>query len=247
MIALRLNASDLPQRRVHLAREQVENPADRRGGGRRVDRAEHQVPRLGRVHGRAERLAVAHLAHQDDVRVLPHGVLERHVPVDHVDADLALVDDRLVVLEREFDRVLDRDDVQPLALVHVLEHRGDRRALARPGDAREDDDPLIVLGDLGQDRREAEILEVGDLVIDPPGHQAEPAALLEQVDAEAGLQLAVEDDMGEVDAPFLVEDSPLPRREQRKHQPLHVGGAQRRKLHLPQDAGQPHAREPIRP
>ena len=43
-------------------------------------------------------------------------------------------------------------------------------------------------------------------VVDPPRHQAEPAALLEQVDAKAGLQLAVEDDMGEVDAPFLVED-----------------------------------------
>ena len=63
------------------------------GALRGVDRAEDQVAGLGRVHGRVERLAVAHLAHQDDVGVLPHGVLQRLVPVDDVDADLALVDD----------------------------------------------------------------------------------------------------------------------------------------------------------
>ena len=79
----------------------------------------------------------------------------------------------------------------------------------------QDDDSLVVLGDLGQDRREVEIFEAGDLVVHPPRHQAEPAALLEQVDAKPGLELAVEDDVGEVDAPFLVEDAPLAGREQR--------------------------------
>ena len=71
--------------------------------------------------------------------------------------------------------------------------------------------PWSYCGDLGQHRREMEILEAGDLVVDPAGHQAEPAALLEQVDAEPGLEVAVEDDVGEVDAPFLVEDPPLAR------------------------------------
>ena len=49
--------------------------------------------------------------------------------------------------------------------------------LARPGDARQDDDPLVVLGDLGHDRRQAEPLEVGDRVVHAAGDQAEPAAL----------------------------------------------------------------------
>ena len=102
----------LPHRRVHVLGEQVEDAADRRGGGGGVDRPEDQVAGLGRVHGGVERVAVAHLAHQDDVGVLPHGVLQGRVPVDDVDADLALVDDRLVVLEGELDRVLDGDDVQ---------------------------------------------------------------------------------------------------------------------------------------
>ena len=101
----------LPHRRVHVLREKVEDTADRRRGGRGVDRAEDQVAGLGRVHGRVERFAVTHLAHQDDVGVLPDRVLERRVPVDDVDPHLALIDDALVVLECEFDRVFDRDDV----------------------------------------------------------------------------------------------------------------------------------------
>ena len=59
---------------------------------------------------------VAHLADQDHVRVLADGVLEGRVPVAHVEADLALVDDRHLVGEDELDRVLDGEDVQRLAL-----------------------------------------------------------------------------------------------------------------------------------
>ena len=51
------------------------------GGAGGVDGAEHQVPGLGRVDGRLERLDVAQLADQDDVGVLPDGVLEGLVPV----------------------------------------------------------------------------------------------------------------------------------------------------------------------
>ena len=79
---------------------------------RGVDRPEHQVAGFGRVDGGLERFAVAHFAHQDHVRVFADGVLQGGVPVAHVDADFALVDDRLLVREHEFDRVFDRQDVQ---------------------------------------------------------------------------------------------------------------------------------------
>ena len=180
-----------------------------------MDRPEDEVPGLGGVHRGAEGLLVTHLAHQDDVGVLADGVLQGLVEVHHVDADLSLVDDRLVVDEGELDRVLDRDDMHPLALVDVLEHRGDSGALARAGDAGEDDDPLLVLGQLGHDRRQAELLEVGDRVVDPPCDEAEPASGLEEVDAEPGLQVAVEDDVGEVGAPFILKDLPGPRGQDR--------------------------------
>ena len=118
-----------------------------------MDRSEHQVTGLGGVHGGIECLAVTHFTDQDDVRVLPDRVLERGVPVEDVDADLALIDDALVVLEGEFDRVFDGDDVAAFASVDIVEHRGDRRRLARAGDAGQDHDALIVAGDLAHDRR----------------------------------------------------------------------------------------------
>ena len=67
--------------RVLLRREQVEDAVDGRGGAGGVDGAEHQVAGLGGVNGRLEGFDVAQLADQDDVGVLPHGVLEGLVPV----------------------------------------------------------------------------------------------------------------------------------------------------------------------
>ena len=63
-------------------------------------------------------------------------------------------------------------------------------------------------------------------VVDAAGDQAEPAALPEQVDAEAGLEVAVEDDVGEVDAPLSSRMLLLAGREEREHQPFHVRGAE---------------------
>ena len=78
-----------------FGREQVENTVDRRRGAGGVNGAEHQVARLGGMHGGFERLDVAQLADQDHVGILTHGVLERLVPVHAVQADFALVDVRL--------------------------------------------------------------------------------------------------------------------------------------------------------
>ena len=96
--------------------------------------------------------------------------------------------------------------------------------LPRAGDAGQEDDPLVVAGDLAEDRWQAQALEVGDRRVDAAGDQAEAAALREQVDAEPGLiAVGLEDDVGEVDAAGLLEDLLLPRgQEQREHQPLHV-------------------------
>ena len=65
-------------------------------------------------------------------------------------------------------------------------------------------------GELAQffdDRRQTEIGEVRNHVVDAPRHQRQSAALLEQADAEAAFVLA--DDPGKVNAPFLVEDLAL--------------------------------------
>ena len=61
--------------------------------------------------------------------------------------DLALVDDRALVDVQELDRVLDRDDVLGHRRVDVVDHRRERRRLARAGRAGQQDDPALLLGE----------------------------------------------------------------------------------------------------
>jgi len=69
-------------RQLHLhlllpvRREDIEDAVDRLRGVGRVERGQDQVAGLGRGHGRRDRLEVAHLAHDDDVRILPQHVDE---------------------------------------------------------------------------------------------------------------------------------------------------------------------------
>ncbi len=101
--------------------------------GRRVECAEDEVARLGRLDGDGDRLEVAHLADEDDVRILAERSAERVLEALRVLADLALVHEALDVLVNELDRIFDRDDVVGAVLVDVVDHRGERRRLARPG------------------------------------------------------------------------------------------------------------------
>src|SRR5829696_1191105 len=92
-------------------REDVDQAVDRRRGVLRVQRGEDEVAGLGgRERGR-DRLEVAHLAEEDHVGVLAERAAKRVCEGRRVGADLALVDDAVLVPVEELDRVLDRDDV----------------------------------------------------------------------------------------------------------------------------------------
>ena len=129
-------------------------------------------------------LQVAHFAHQDHVGVLAQRGLERLGKRERVDADLALVDDAPLVADEELDRVLDRHDVARLVGVDVIDHRGERGALARAGGPRDEDQAALLAGDLLQDLGKHELLDGGDLEGDHAQDHADGAALLEDVDAE---------------------------------------------------------------
>ena len=88
--------------------------------------------------------------------------LERVVEVVGVGADLALVDDRALVGVQDLDRVLDRDDVTRLVLVDVVDHRGERRRLARAGRTGDEHEPALLLGEPAADRRQAQLLHRRD-------------------------------------------------------------------------------------
>ena len=182
--------------------EHVDDPVHRLGGRRGVQRAEHEVARLGRGHGEADGLQVAHLAHEDDVRVLAQGAPQRVGEGERVRADLALVDEALLGLVHELDRVLHREDVAVLVLVHVVHHRGERGGLSRARRARHQHQAARVLGDLGEDLGRLQLLEREHLRGNRPEDGAGAAVLVERVDAEAR---EVRDLEGEVDLQrFLV-------------------------------------------
>ena len=106
------------------------------------------------------------------------------------------------VAVQELDRVLDRDDVLLHRPVHVVDHRRERRRLAGAGGAGEQDDPALLLGELGDRVREPELLDGLDHDRDRAHHDRDRAALQEGVDAEAAEAL---DGVREVDLVLGVE------------------------------------------
>ena len=175
------------------------------------------MTRLGGLERRLGRLAVAELADQDHVRVLPQDTPKRLVERLGVDPDLALVHDAPVVVVEELDRILDRDDVLPAGPVDVRDHRGERRRLADAGGAGDEDQPAVLLGQLLDAGGQAQALEVGNLVGDDAERERDLAALAERVDAEARQAVGL---VGGVELTGLVEGGePRPRRgaDEREH------------------------------
>ena len=106
-----------------------------------------------------------------------------------------LMIERLSVVQ-ELDRVLDRDDVLGVGLVDVVDHRGERRRLARAGRAGDQDDPALLLGQLADRPAAAPSSSTVGSSAGSRGRRARRAALAEGVDAEAREPL---DRVGEVD------------------------------------------------
>jgi hypothetical protein len=137
------------------------------------------------VRRRRDRLEIPHFTDQDHVRVLAQHVLERRRERGGVGVDLALVHDALLVVVHVLDRILDRDDVAGARGVDEVDHGGERRRLAAPGRARDEDHALLLLGQVPDRLGEPELLAAEDLVGDLPDRHGRDAALQEDVGAEA--------------------------------------------------------------
>ena len=83
------------------------------------------------------------------------------------------------------DGVLDRDDVLRVVGVDVVDHRRERRRLARAGGAGEQNQAALLVGDLVDDRGEQELRRGLDLKGNGAADDRNRAALNEGVDAEA--------------------------------------------------------------
>src|SRR5579883_993860 len=192
----------------------------------RVQRAQHQVARFGKMDRVFHRLARAHLANQDHVRRLAQRVLQRVFPAIGIDAQFALRDDAALVLVHVFDRVFDGDDVPGGILVAVADDRRERRGLARAGGADEDHDAALGHRQLLDDRQQVQFLDRRNLGFDPPKHHAHAIALVEAGDAEAADARDADRELAFVG---LLELLALRRRHYVQH---HVAGFLRRQWRL---------------
>ena len=116
-MARRLLASDERMKLCSRTIEEFQDAGEAQLGIGTMQRAQHQVAGFGRLDGGQHRLAVAHFANQNRIRVLPHDDAQGIVKIGHVQADFALRDDALLSVECKFNRVLDRDDVQTAVML----------------------------------------------------------------------------------------------------------------------------------
>src|SRR6266850_1510009 len=151
----------------------------------RMQRAEHEVSGLGAGQRQADGLEIAHLAHQDHVRVLAQRAAQGVGERQRVRSDLALVDQAFLRLVHELDRVLDGEDMALLVVVDLVDHGGERRGLARARGTGHEDDAAPLIDDLGEDLGCPQLFERQDLRGDRAHHRRRPPVLPEGVHAKA--------------------------------------------------------------
>ncbi len=178
-----------------------------------MKRAEHQVPGLGGLDRDADRLEVAQLADQDDVGVFAQRRAQRILERVGVRAHLALVDQAFLVRVHELDRILDRDDVILARLVDVVDHRAERRRLARARGPCHQHEPLVQGAQLQDERRQAQLFGGEDGRGYDPEHRSGTLAIGKDVRAEPGEALNLVGEvrivaLGELLAVHLRHDRP---------------------------------------
>ena len=229
--------------RLLVRREDIDDAVDGLRGGVGVQGREREVARLGDAQGRLDGLEVAHLADQDDVRILAQGGAQRQTEALRVAVHFALVHQTALVLVDVLDRILDREDVLVPLGVDLVDHRRQRRRLATAGGAGDQYQAARALRELGEDRRQAQFLEAAHLLGNQTVDRRHGATLIEDVAAEAADPTDAE---REVEFLALLEPLLLRVGADAVGQLLGLGGRQRRQLERHQLAVHPHGRRGAR-
>ena len=141
---------------------------------------------IGGGDGGGDRLIIAHLADQNDIRVLAQGAAQRRGKAARIRADLALVDERLPALIDILDGVLDRDDVVAAGLIDMVDHRGQRGGLAAAGGAGDKDQTARLVRQLCQHGRHRQLCQRGDGIVEQAQRGRSPPLLEKDIYAAAG-------------------------------------------------------------
>ena len=148
-------------------------------------RGQHQMSGLGGGQGKADRLQIAHLADQDDVRIFPQRRPQGVGETRRVAANLPLGDQTAARRVNELDGVFDGEDVLPPRGVDVIHERRQRGALARPRGARDQHQAVRRIGDAAKDRPHPQRRHVRHFERQRAERRARPAVVPIGVDAIA--------------------------------------------------------------
>ena len=139
-----------------------------------------------RGHG----LGIAHFAHQDHVRRLPHNAAQRDGEVRRIAAHFDLLDHRTAVRVLVFHRIFNGHHVRRAAGIHDVDERRQRGTLAAAGGTGQQHHSLPLFGQLRQVRRQMQRFQRGNLRRQQPDARRQRAALMVYVDAEAAQAFA---------------------------------------------------------
>ena len=139
-----------------LGFEHAEDAVDGLAGVDRVQRAQHQVAGLRGAQGDLDRLAVAHFADENDFGRLAQGGAQAVGEAVEISAQFALVERGHVVRMNKFDRVFQRDDVNGLGVVDLVEDGGQRGGFAGAGRAGDQHQAGFFARNLLDDLREVQ-------------------------------------------------------------------------------------------
>ena len=80
--------------------------------------------------GQSYRLQITHLTNQNNIRVLSQRGAQRFVKSKRVSMNLTLIDQTFLALVNELDRVFNRQDMLITAVIDVVQHGRQCRALS---------------------------------------------------------------------------------------------------------------------
>ena len=156
-------AQGFGQHRAHhfffAGREYVNDTVHGFGGTGGVQRAEYQVAGFSGGQREADGFGVAHLAHEDYIRVFTQCRTQGVGKAVGVLVQLALVDEGFFTLVDELDRVFDGEDVCGLGFVDVVDHRRQRGGFTGTGRAGYQYQAARVVGDFLENTRGAQVFQ----------------------------------------------------------------------------------------
>ena len=190
-----------------------------------MQRRKHEMAGFGGCQNHCHGLGIAHLAHQNDIGILPQDAAQRAGEVGRILADFDLLDDGFAVGMHVLDGIFDGHDVIVTRVVDQIDQRGERGAFPASGRSRDQNQTLAGFRKTPQSRRQVQRFERRNFFRQQADAARDGAALVVNVGAETPDAVAAE---AEVDGLVAAEFLRLRGGHQRQQQIARSFGGERR-------------------